>query len=312
MDITKEDVIAYLAEEGNVTELIPTIVEHAALKPVIENKVKILYEKGIADEVRNIYSKADADMEAILGERPETLDGGGRKKTYDKNKELYQELAELRAKKAEFEKAPAKGDDPKLQELFDTAKATWEKKEAELIATIKEKDGANVDFIKKSFITQELANIKFDPNTPESVRKLVLKDAETALMASSALNETGDGLVFTGEDGKVIVNDKYAPSTTKDMIDGFASIKDISLKDTKGGGAAPTKVNGGVITTNVEGKDTKKLTLPAGVIKSKSAFMDLADKTLLANGVDRNSDDFQRLKNEAYVEYKVADLPFTE
>lgn len=324
MELTKEQIIeAVTAKPELVGEILPTIQENDAIKGLITNKADVIYKEKIGEEVKNIYGQFDNDAFSIIGEKPE-VDENGRavQKTYDFYKQKLAELKELREQKgsltkdaevqrltAEVERLKTEGGAKHVQEVFDTAKQAWETEKTAFQQQLEEARNQGVDFQKKTAISSAVRELKFNPDVPESLRKMAIATAERQLVANSKIE---DGkLVFLDENGKVAIDQtKYEPMTAIQMLNQMDAIKDISLKvdDPKGGGAKPT-INGQIQTTTVEGKDTKKLVLPAGSFKTKAEFQEVAEKALLDAGISRRHPDFTKLKDQAYIELKVSELP---
>ena len=74
------------------TELLTGITNHILDsdkgKEIITNRAESIYQEKIGGEVSEIHKRYDEDMFTILGERPGTLEDGGKQKTYDKIKSL--------------------------------------------------------------------------------------------------------------------------------------------------------------------------------------------------------------------------------
>lgn len=324
MEITKEQIIeAVKANPEFVGDLVPVIQENDVVKGLINNKAEVIYKEKIGEEVKNIYGQLDNDAFSIIGEKPQ-VDENGRavQKTYDFYKEKLAELKTLREQKgsltkdaevqrltAEVERLKTEGGAKHVQEVFDTAKQAWETEKSQFQQQLEEAQNQSVEFKKTTAISSAVRELKFNPDVPESLRKMAIKTAENELIANSKFE---DGkLVFLDKDGKVAIDQtKYEPMTAFQMLTQMDAIKDISLKDdeNKGGGAKPT-INGQIQTTNVEGKDTKKLVLPSGSFKTKSEFQKVAEKALIDAGISRRDPDFTKLKDQAYIDLKVSELP---
>jgi hypothetical protein len=321
MEVTQQQIIEALTKNPDwIGGVMPTIQESEVVQKLINNKATAIYQSKIDDEIKAIHTQYDNDLFEILGERPENKDGK-KQKTYDKLKEIYSELKTLRETKDslnkdakvkelqdQIEKLKNEGGGKHIQEQFDQAKLKWEQREAELNTKIEELGSERTKFLKEGPINEALAQIKFTPETPESVKQMVLNSAKSELINKSELR---DGkLVFVGEDGKVEMNSKYEPKSAIERVMEMEAVKDISLKDDgkKGGGAEPN-IQGGVITTSVEGKDVKKLNLPEGSFKSKAQFIKVAEKALTDAGFTVRDKEWTTLKDQAYKDHKVSELP---
>lgn len=320
--VTQEQIIeAIKADNGLISAILPTIEGTDIGKRMLEAKADEIAGPQISEKTKLIYGRIDDDMEAELGIRPERGDDGSKEKTPLKVKELFAELKSLREKKdsldndkeiqrlkQELEAAKKTDDNQKVQQLqeqFDTAKQQWLAKEQELTQKIQDEKTSNVDFQKSSFIDAAFNDVKFDPNTPESMRKLAIKDAKEQLKQNS---EIRDGKLVFLKDGKVELNDKFEPMDAQGKLASLESIRDISLKKENPGGGAPKEI-GKVQTIQVEGKDTKKLNLAPGSFKTRSEFTEVAEKALTENGITRSNPEFTNLMTAAYNEHKVSEMP---
>lgn len=321
--VTQEQIIEAIKNEPTlVAGILPTIQESEAVKTLIDNKATSIYNDKIGDEVKNIHSRYDEDAFGIIGERPEAGEDGNKVKTYDFIKAKLVELKDLRSQKAslsvdarvvelegQIEKLKTEGGAKHVQEVFDQAKETWNTEKSRLSTMLEKAQEDKVNFQKKTQIGSALSTIKFDPSTPDSVKRMVLGNAEAELMKNSKIEE--GKLVFLDANGKPSVDPtSYAPRTAVQMLEGIEAIKDISLQEDKGkGGGANPSINGSIITSSVEGKNTKTLNLPAGSFKTRVEFQAVVEKTLLESGVTRRDADWTKLSDEAYNRLNVKDLP---
>lgn len=322
MEINKDNFAEAIKKEEFKDVLLPLITETDAIKTIINNKSDILFKEKIDDEVREMYNKEDSEMFDILGERPSTKEGGGKQKTYEKRKELFKELSELRKTKDsltkdakvieltnQIEKLKKEGGAKHVQDVFDQAKSDWEKRELEYKTKIEDATKNNLSFRKKTEIQQAVQQIKFDPNTPESIQKIVISQAEKELIERSKFED--DKFIVLKEDGKPSLNSKFEPKSAFEALMSMDAIKDIALKADKsdgGGGADPT-IEGSIETKSVDGKDTKKLILQEGSFKTKLEFQKVSNQALIDAGISKSDEDYVKLKDQAYADYKVADLP---
>lgn len=322
MEITKDNFAEAIKLDEYKNDILPLIVAGDEMQTLITNKSEATYKSKIDDEVKNIHTQYDDDVFAILGVRPAVVDGK-KEKTYDFLKTVYGQHKVLLDKKDSLEKDPAiallkgeiktlkeEGGGKHVQEIFDAAKITWKGEKEGFEKTILESQGAAVTFQKKTAIATAISKLKMNPDIPESIQKIAKESAERSMLANSKIEE-GD-LMFLDADKKVIMNKTtFKPQNAFEVLSTMDAIKDISLKDdgSQGGGGADTKMNGAIQTTTVEGKDVKKLILPDGSFKTKSEFITISEKALIDAGVSRRDDGWDKLKNEAYKEYKVSELP---
>lgn len=321
MEITQEQIIEALKKNPTFIGGVLTSIETSdAVKAMMESKGNAIYQEKFDSEISGVHKKYDDDLFEILGERPSMKDGN-KQKTYEKLKEIYGELKTLRGQKdslnkegevirlkSEIEKLKNEGGGKQIQEMFDQAKAKWEGIENEYKAQIEGFQGKETTYLKQGPINEALSQIKFTPETPESVKKMVIDSARQQLISASEIRE--GKLVFVDENKKVALNAKYEPMGALEKVMSLEAVKDISIKvdDSKGGGADP-KIEGGIITTSVEGKDVKKLNIPPGSFKSKSEFIQVSEKALTDAGFTVRDKEWTSLKDQAYTDHNVKDLP---
>lgn len=304
-----------------IEAILPAIVETEIGKTFIENKSKVIYESKIGDEVKKIHDSYDNDIFESLGVRAGTKEDGSKEKTYEFAKKLFGELKDLRSQKdslskdakvlelqGQIEALKTEGGGKFIQETFEKAKQTWETEKQTYLDQITNSKTENETFQKRTSIQSALQNIKLNPDTPESIRKMVLSNVEGEMIKNSKFE---DGkLVFLDADGKVSIDASYKPKDAFQVLSAMDAIKDISLKDgkEKSGGGADKVITGAIQTTTVEGKDTKTLILPEG-IKTKAQFIEVSEKALLDSGITRRDPQWDELKNKAYKELNVGSLP---
>jgi len=288
-------------------------------KEVITNKANSIFDTRISDEISGVHTQYDADMFEILGEKPKALDGGLKQKTYDKIKELYVELKDLRGKKdslskdAEVVKLQQQIEDLKKngggahwEQTFNTEKQKWIDERTKLVEQLEASQGSILDFHKQVDVEGGLRGLKFDEKTPEAARKALVNAVMADMLKNS--KKEGDKIMYLDKDGNVIQNSEYAPESASNILK--ARLKDVLLNENadKGGGADPV-IKGSIEITQVDGNDKKTLKLADGSFKTKSEFLQVAEEALLKSGITREMSDWDKLKNEAYSRYNVKELP---
>lgn len=320
MEINKDNIAEVFQSDEYKNEILPLITASDTVQQIIGNKADSIFQEKITEEVAKTHKKYDEDMFEILGERPGTNEDGSKMKTYNHIKKLYGELKDLRGQKdsltkdaevqrltGEIERLKTEGGGKQIQEMFDQAKASWTEEKQGLLQKIADASTSNETFKKQTAISGGFNDIKWNPDTPESIKQMVIKQAEAELIKNS---EFKDGkLIFLNAEGKPALNDKWEPKTVSEMLSTMESIKAISLKEAKPGGNAKPEIKGSIHTANVEGKDTKSLVLQEGSFKSKEEFQKVAQKAMLDSGMTRRDKEWQPLIDKAYKEYKVAELP---
>lgn len=301
--------------------IVPLVQEAEPIKNLITNKANLVYQERFGNEIKTVHEKYDEQIFTKLGQRAGTKEDGSKQKTYELLDVALDELAELRTKKdslskeakvielqATIEALKKEGGASHIQSVFDSAKQTWETEKSNYLTQIEEAKNNNETFQKRTEIQSAFAQLKFNPDTPESIRKLVIGNVEAELIKSSKI-ENGK-LVFLNDKGEPIIDDSnYAPKNALQMISSLESIKDISLKEEKGGGGADKTITGSIQTTKVEGKDVQKLILPEGSVKTKEQFTKVSKQALLDSGITMRDPKWNELLNQAYIELKVSEMP---
>lgn len=302
-----------------VNEIIPLVIETDKAKEIISSKADLIYKEKITNEVSQIHSRYDADMEEILGEKPGQLDDGSKQKTYDKIKGLYSELKELREQKGslsadaevkrltkEIENLKTNGPGAHWEQTFQTEQKKWTEEKNSLMTRLQETTANITDFKKRSDVESGLRGLKFREDIPEAARRALIDQAVNRMIKNSKIEE--DKIIYLDENGAQISNSEYKPEGSKGILE--RELKDIlATKDGKGGGGAPTTVTGSIATQNIDGKDVQKLQLAEGSFKTKSEFVTVAEEALLRSGISRGDSNWDQLKNEAYQRYQVQKLP---
>jgi len=324
MEINETIIIeAIKANPALVQGVLPTIAETEIGKTFLENKSKSIYESKIGEEVKKIHDLYDNDIFETLGVRAGTKEDGSKEKTYEFAKKLFTELKELKGQKDSLSKdakvqelqttietLKKEGGGKFIQETFDQAKQTWLQEKQGFISEIEKSKLENETFQKKTAIQSAINGIKFNPDTSESIKRMVLDNVQNELINNSKF-ENGV-LVFLDKEGKVSIDPtSYKPKDAFQVLLGMDTIKDIALKSDKdkSGGGADKTIIGSIQTMTVEGKDSKKLILPEGSVKTKSQFIEVAEKALIDSGITRDNKLWDELKNKAYIELNVKEMP---
>lgn len=323
MELTVEQILEAITKTPTLVDgLLPKLVELEPVKKVIENRAESIFKVKIDEEISKTHSRYDDDMMATLGERPAQKEDGTKEKTHEKIKTLFGELKELRTKKdslskdaevqrlmGELEKAKQEGGGKFIQEQFEQAKAEWTKKEQDLLKQIQDKDGALTVGQIKNIVATGFAGLKLNPDISDTIKNVILQNEEQKIIQNAKI-ENGK-VVFMNAEGKPLLNPTtYEPMTITEVLSTSEAVKEITLKENAGGGGgADPVVKGALKTITVEGKDSRKLELPAGSFKTKKEFIDVAEKALIDSGITRRDADWDTLKNEAYKSYNVSELP---
>lgn len=315
-----EQITAALSENAELlTGVITHVLDTDKGKEIITNRADGIYNERIGDEVSGIHRQYDEDMFSILGERPGTIDGGGKQKTYDKIKSLYEELNTLRGQKetlskdaevqrltAEIENLKTNGPGAHWEQTFNTEKEKWTTERQTLLERAENAEGSITTFKKRSDIEAGLRGFKYNESVPDGVRKTYVDNVVNSLIQQSKVE--GDKVIYLDENGAQINDAEYKPMSAQGILK--MRLKDILLDaNADGGGGAPATVKGSIETTSIDGKNVDSLKLVDGSFKTRVEFLETAEKALLDSGITRDNPQWDKLKNEAYNRYNVKDLP---
>lgn len=320
--ITEEQIVQAITENpAMVTTLMPKLVVLPTVKPIIDNMVDMQYKSKIDDEVSKIHSQYDDDAFGILGKRPGQKDGA-KQKTYDFLKEQltdYKRLLDMEGKlneaetvkalKTELERIKTEGGGKHVQEIFDQAKLNWEKEKQILTDRATTAEGLVTSGLIVNDIDNALSLIKFNPDTKDSVKAVVLANAKAELLANSKIEE--GKVIYLTKDGKPLLTATSELQKASDVLSQMEAIKDISLTETGGGGGgADTVIKGSIQSKKVDGKDdVQTLVLPTGSFKSRTEFQKVAEKAFVDLGISKSDPKWEQIMNATHTDYKVADLP---
>jgi len=301
-----------------LTEVTNHVLESEIGSKAVENRSELIYKDRIGGEVSKIHKSYDDDMFDLLGEKPETLEGGGKKKTYEKIRELFSELKGFRDKsssldrdevikslKEENERLLKGGGADHWQKTYENDKNSWLEEKKELSAKLKEANNHNINFRKELDIDKGMSGLKFNESIPKEAIDSLIAIARQSLIENSSIE---DGKVFYySEDGSRLNRPDYTPMSANDVLKN--KLKSVlHNEDNSGGGGAPPNVGTIGLDDGNDGK-TRKLVLDESKLTSKLAFTQESERVLLENGITRTSEEWSILQDEAYKRYDISKKP---
>lgn len=308
--MTLEELKKLFAEQPTVfTEVLKHIVTTEEGKTLLDNHAKQYAEKVIGEKTSEIYNGIDKDILEILG-----VNKPADKKTYDFVKELVTELKTLKEKKAggEGTTEDAKKVVELQAQLDEIKKANWEGKYNGLVtetakkiegftAKITELETGNLSSLVNIDLATGLSSIKFNPNIPKEAI-----DAMTGVVKDKILktSKVVDGkVVYYKEDGTPYLNELFKPITAEEIFK--TELKSVVVGNVAGGGANPNEEKGKIITVGEGDTATKKVTLDPTKFNTKLTFATHIEEVLTSNGVEKNSEEWHKLTQEARKDYEV-------
>lgn len=315
--MTIEEIRAVLeANEALRTQLIEDVRETPEVKELMNNHAKAYFDANIGSKVSEIYNNLDNDVFETIGERKPTD-----KKTYEFLKEKLVELKSLKdatssdknvvkIKELETKLKALEEDASKSTFWHDTHKSAiekWEEKEQAYQNQLKEIEQKNVKTFVQMDMSKGLAGLEFNPAVPKSAIDALVRTIESSVGEKAQVK---DGkVIYLKDDGTPWLDSNYKPIDAKGIF--AEQLGEVLKPKANSGGGAPPEGSKGLIIVDQGGKVAKKLSLDKSKFETKLAFMQLAEKELLAGGVDRNSSDWKEILDAAYKEYKVGELPRT-
>lgn len=306
---TLQEVLDFIStDKGALTGVIAHIQTTDEGKELLTNHANAHFEQEIKPRLAKVYSDLDNDILTTLGEaRPNEV------KTYEF---IKQKMSELKTLKAD------KGSNTKIKELEDEIETLkkeggqneyWKKTHEEAVSkwdteregfetklTALQKEQLNTQV--KMFLDAGLSGLEF--SVPQEA-----VDALQKMHSDSVINHAKviDGkVVLHKEDGTPMLNDKYKPITPKEYWE--TKLASVIKKPAQGGGGAPVGNKGNIITVGEGGAATKKLTLDRTEFSTKTEFYDKAAEVLTAQGVAKESEEWNKLMDGAREEYEVSKL----
>jgi len=316
MSLTLEEVKSAIAENKDLAKgVLLTVVETDEGKELLSNHAKQHFEANIGTKVSEIYTNIDNDIFEVLGVRKDP-----NQKTYDFLKSnVLSELKELKTKgNADPDKAQkikALEDEVKSLKEKTTNSEFWhethqkalkefEQKELQYKNQLQELETGNLKNVVNTDLSMGLTGLKFNPTIPQSAIDALASTVKNQALANSKIV---DGKVmYMKEDGTPWLDKEYKPITSKGIF--AEKLSDIIDVTPAGGGKAPTGKGGEIITVKTGDVETKKVVLDKSKFNTRMEFFNVLEKTLVEQGVSRDSDDFSKLRDTAYVEYEVEKL----
>lgn len=304
-----------------VEGLIQPVFESEKGKLALTNRVTTEVNEKIAEEISKTHKRYDDDIFEVLGERPGTKEDGKKQKTYEFLKDKLQELKTLSGQKdsltkdaevqrltAEIAELKKSGGGALVQQQFEAYKAAAEAKEADYLRKIEEAGKAGVQYQMKSQFATAKAGLAFNPDVDEEIRNIVLDKAENDLLANA--KEVDGKIVFHKADGKPYLDPvTFEPQSAADILKSHDGVLKLLKKEGQQGGGADPIITGKVTTIKVEGKDVKKLDIPAGSFKTQTEFYDKAHKLLTESGISKSDNDYHSIIDNTVKELNVSSLP---
>jgi len=282
---TEDEFKAAVDANPNLRAVALASVRHLGVTPYTAAELETELGKQLGSKISEVHTAYDRDIQALTGETKQ-----GAEKSYDYLKRAVGvALTARQAKIAELEKSIAEGStDPTLKAKL----ADLEKKEAQWLE--KEAGYTKTSFEKDVLLDLRLGavGIKLSESVPESVRKLVLQNAEQKVLGMAKVQTVGDksSIVYM-ENGEVVLNEKREAADAGWLI--RRELKDVLAEEgPQGGGGGGGK--GGNPPKPVGGLDEKgNVILPDALpaeVKNQGQLIDY----LVKLGVPKDTPQFDK------------------
>lgn len=190
-----------------------------------------------------------------------------------------------------------------LQAQLNTEKETFGKEKMALEEKVK---NVHIDYA----FSAAFSGLKFKDGTPDSVKNVLLQAAKQEVLAKGKpdfIEENGEKkLVFRDENGNILNNVKnnMNPFTVKELVLETALKDVIASEQQKTGGGTSGSGSGAS-----GGNSSKNTLFDLSSCKTQVEATKVIEQGLMADGLTRDSSEFQTRLSEAYIENNVKDLP---
>lgn len=318
MPVTLEEVQKFIEEnDGDMKQIVSIVAETTEGKELLTNHAKAHFDENIGSRVSEIHTQYDNDAFEILGERK-----AGDQKTYEFLKDKLQELKDAKAQLALGDDAAIAAKEKEIEDLkkkledgsgdkhwhntFKESQKAWETKETEYQTTINDLKQSQIQGSVGNDLSQGLATIKINPNIPKEAADALISQYKGEAIANAKIGEDGK-VTYYHADGKPMMTSDYKPMTAADFW--AEKLAPIMEKAGTPGGGAPKGKAGEIVTVGEGDAQTKKLVLDRSKFVTKEQFQKEAAEVLTAQGIATTDKLYNQLKDAAYVEYKVSELP---
>lgn len=312
--ITIEQILeAVKNDNGLAVKILENVPQLPGGAEYLKKANDVYFQENIGTKVSEIYNNIDEDVFTITGKRKKA-----EQKTYDFVKEIIGDLKkEAENNGSGTEEVKTLKD--KIKTLEEQVKngessAHWKQSYEDVIQQLKTQkedyEGKMLNMQNDILKGRVLADVKgamsllkFNSQLPESVIKAMVSQHEEQLIKNAQIID--NNLVYFDEQGKPLRDLSFNNATASFLLK--ERLKDILEVEGSSGGEAP-KGKGEVIKTGTGDNATAKLVLDKSAFSSKVKFYELAEKTLLEQGISRGTKEFTSMIDEAYKEYGVAEL----
>jgi hypothetical protein len=316
MEITLAKIQEALKTDANLRkDLVVTLSETDEGKELLGNHAKAYYEANIGSKVSEIYKNIDEDIFSVLGVRKKSD-----QKTYDFLKtEILAEYKKIKdsngtdsdkeqkIKELETQLESFKNNNSDLwKRTHEEAVKEWNQEKQNWQNKISELETRNLNYIVENDLSMGMAGLKINPTIPKSVVDTYVESVKREVLKSAKVD---DGkVIYLKEDGTTWHDKEYKPITAKGIFaEKLKEILDTGVPAV--GGGAPKGKAGEIVTVGSGSDATKKVVLDQTKFNTRLSFMETLETTLIEQGVSKNSEEWAELRDTAYEEYKVAELP---
>lgn len=314
MEITLEQIQEAAKENAELRQgLVAYTSETEEGKELLNNHAKAHFDSNIGTKIGETHSMYDEIAFEVLGERKDPTEKSKEyyRKKFERLKELEasqggdhaQEIKRLKEELKQVKENP--GNNDYWHKVHTQATSDWESERNSFTEKINKLKGELSGNTVGSDLSTGLAGLEFNPNIPKAAIEATVADIKRKAIANSRID---DGkVVYLKDDGNPRLNAKYEPITAAELLK--EDLDEFLKKQGSPGGGADKDKKGGIHTVDKGGKSTEILSLDKTKVTTKLAFEQEASRVLVAQGVEKNSKRWNELKDAAYKEYGVSELP---
>lgn len=309
--MTLQEVLDFISKDkGALTGVITHIQTTEQGKELLKNHANAHFEQEIKPRLAKVYNDLDSDILSSLGEgRPSDV------KTYDFIKQKMSELKSLKASKGGDKEAKIKELETQIETLkveggqneywkktHEESVSKWDTERETFQTQLTTLRGEQLQGQVSNFLNTGLAGLEFSV-PQEAVDALKQVHSSTILKHAKIIEGK---VVLHSEEGNPMLNAQYKPITAKEYWE--TKLASVIKKPEQGGGGAPAEKKGNIITVGEGDKAKKKLVLDRGSFSTRHEFNEEASKLLTAQGIEKESNDWNQLIATARDEYEVSKL----
>lgn len=295
-----EEITEHLGADKEALQGVLTFVKDTEEgKELLRNHANAHFEEHLKPKIKEVYDRLDNDMQESLGERkPDGV------KSYEFLKDRLSELKKLRTEVGALKENQGSNDKVHYwKEKYETSLQQFGEEKNSLQKAIDDLKQSQSKSIIRNWLKDGLSGLEFSV-PKEAVEAMIQLHTDKAIKNAQIID---DNIVLHNEDGSIYRNTEYKPISAKEYWQ--QKLNSVIKVKSNGGGSAPVNNRGNIVTVGQGEAATQKLVLDKSTFSTKHQFYESASKTLIAQGVAKDSEEWNSLIDEARKEYQVSELP---